>query len=196
MRSDATYSSTALLAILFGLAATPACAHVGVGNHFSVMHGFQHPLGGLDHLAAMIGVGLWAGLAGGRRVWVWPLAFVAMMIVGGILGRAGVALPMVEPTIALSVVVLGVLVAATIRVPVAIGAVIVAVFAIFHGYAHGAEAPATGWLGYAAGFVAATALLHLVGIAVARLLERGSGLVPVRALGGVTAALGVFLLVK
>ena len=139
------------------------------------MHGFQHPLGGLDHLAAMVAVGLWAGIAGGRRVWVWPLAFVAMMVVGGLLGRAGVALPMVEPVIALSVVVLGVLVAATIRVPVALGAVIVAVFAIFHGHAHGAEAPETGWLGYAAGFVVATALLHAVGIAIARLLERGVG---------------------
>jgi urease accessory protein len=196
MRSDAIRPTTAFLAILFGLAATPAFAHVGVGTHFSFMHGFQHPLGGLDHLAAMIAVGLWAGIAGGRRVWVWPLAFVAMMIVGGILGRAGIALPMVEPAIALSVVVLGVLVAATIRVPVAVGAIIVAVFAIFHGYAHGAEAPPTGWLGYAAGFVVATALLHLVGIAIARLLERGSGLIPVRALGGATAALGVFLLVK
>ena len=196
MRSDAIRPTTAFLAILFGLAATPAFAHVGVGTHFSFMHGFQHPLGGLDHLAAMIAVGLWAGIAGGRRVWVWPLAFVAMMIVGGILGRAGIALPMVEPAIALSVVVLGVLVAATIRVPVAVGAIIVAVFAIFHGYAHGAEAPQTGWLGYAAGFVVATALLHLVGIAIARLLERGSGLIPVRALGSATAALGVFLLVK
>jgi urease accessory protein len=196
MRSDATRPTTALLAILFGLAATPALAHVGVGNHFSFMHGFQHPLGGLDHLAAMIAVGLWAGIAGGRRVWVWPLAFVVMMIVGGLLGRAGVALPMVEPVIVLSVIVLGALVASTVRLPVAFGAVIVAVFAIFHGHAHGAEAPETGWLVYAAGFVVATALLHMVGIAIARLLERGAGLVPIRAIGGATAALGVFLLVK
>ena len=196
MRSDATRPTTALLAILFGLAATPALAHVGVGNHFSFMHGFQHPLGGLDHLAAMIAVGLWAGIAGGRRMWVWPLAFVVMMVVGGLLGRAGVALPIVEPAIVLSVIVLGALVAATVHVPVAFGAVIVAVFAIFHGHAHGAEAPETGWLVYAAGFVVATALLHMVGIAIARLLERGAGLVPVRVIGGATAALGVFLLVK
>jgi len=195
MRSDVIRPTTAVLAILFGLAATPALAHVGVGDHFSFMHGFQHPLGGLDHLAAMIAVGLWGAIAGGRRVWIWPLAFVATMIVGGLLGRAGVALPMVEPAIALSVIILGLLVAATVRVPVALGAAIVAVFAIFHGHAHGAEAPETGWLGYAAGFIIATALLHAVGIGVARLLERGS-LVPIRAIGGVTAALGVFLLIR
>jgi urease accessory protein len=196
MRSDATRPTTALLAILLGLAATPALAHVGVGDHFSFMHGFQHPLGGLDHLAAMIAVGLWGALAGGRRVWVWPLAFVATMIVGGTIGRAGVAVPMVEPAIALSVIILGVLVAATVRVPVALGATIVAGFAVFHGHAHGAEAPETGWLGYAAGFVIATALLHAVGVGVARLLERGAGLVPVRAIGAATAVLGVVLLVK
>jgi urease accessory protein len=196
MRSDATRPTTALLAILLGLAATPALAHVGVGDHFSFMHGFQHPLGGLDHLAAMIAVGIWGALAGGRRVWVWPLAFVATMIVGGTIGRAGVAVPMVEPAIALSVIILGVLVAATVRVPVALGATIVAGFAVFHGHAHGAEAPETGWLGYAAGFVIATALLHAVGVGVARLLERGAGLVPVRAIGAATAVLGVVLLVK
>ncbi len=196
MRSDAIRPTTALLAILFGLAATPALAHTGVGDHFSFLNGFQHPLGGLDHLAAMIAVGLWGAVAGGRRVWVWPAAFVATMIVGGLLGRAGVALPMVEPAIALSVIILGVLVAATVRVPVALGAAIVAVFAIFHGHAHGAESPETGWLGYAAGFVIATALLHVVGIGIARLLERGAGLVPVRAIGAATAMLGVFLLVK
>jgi urease accessory protein len=94
------------------------------------------------------------------------------------------------------VVVLGVLVAAMVKVPVAIGAAIVAAFAIFHGYAHGAEAPADGWLGYAAGFVIATAFLHLVGIGIARLLERGIGALPVRAIGGATAVLGLFLLVK
>ena len=196
MRSDVTRPTTALLAILFGLAATPALAHVGVGDHFSFMHGFRHPLGGVDHVAAMIAVGLWGAVAGGRRVWVWPAAFVATMIVGGILGRNGVALPMVEPAIGLSVVILGVLVATTVRVPVMLGVVIVAGFAVFHGHAHGAEAPESGWLGYAAGFVIATALLHAVGIGVARLLERGAGLVSVRAIGAATAVLGVFLLVK
>ena len=196
MPSNAVRPTAAVLATLLGLTATPALAHVGVGDHFSFMHGFQHPLGGLDHLATMISVGLWAALAGGRRVWVWPLAFVVMMVVGGIFGRAGIALPLVEPAIALSVVVLGVLVAAMVKVPVALGAAIVAAFAIFHGYAHGAEAPEIGWIGYAVGFVVATALLHAIGIGIGRLLERGAGLVPVRAIGGVTAILGLFLLVK
>jgi urease accessory protein len=196
MRPDAIRPTTAFIAATLGVLATPALAHVGVGGHFSFIHGLEHPLGGLDHLAAMISVGLWAAIAGGRRLWAWPLAFVVMMVVGGILGRSGIALPMVEPIIALSVVVLGVLVAAMVKVPVAIGAAIVAAFAIFHGYAHGAEAPADGWLGYAAGFVIATAFLHLVGIGIARLLERGIGALPVRAIGGATAVLGLFLLVK
>jgi urease accessory protein len=196
MRCDALRPTTAALAILFGLAATPALAHVGTGDHVSFMHGFAHPLGGLDHLAAMIAVGLWAGIAGGRRVWAWPLAFVVMMVVGGLLGRAGVALPMVEPAIALSVVVLGLLVALMVQVPVALGAALVAAFAIFHGHAHGAEAPETGWLGYAAGFIIATALLHTVGNGIARLMERGASLIPVRAIGAATAVLGVVLLVK
>lgn len=196
MRPDALRPIAIMLATLFGLAATPALAHVGVGDHFSLVNGLAHPPGGLDHLVAMIAVGLWGAIAGGKRVWVWPVAFVSTMIVGGMLGRAGVELPMVEPAIALSVVVLGVLVAATVKVPVALGAAIVAAFAIFHGYAHGAEAPATEWLGYAAGFVVATALLHAIGIGIARLMERGVGLVPVRAVGGAMVVLGVFLLVK
>ena len=197
MRSDATRPTTAAVAaILFGFAATPALAHVGTGDHISFMHGFAHPLGGFDHLAAMIAVGLWGGLAGGRRVWVWPLAFVGMMVVGGMLGRAGIELPMVEPAIELSVVVLGLLVAMMVQVPVALGAALVAVFAIFHGHAHGAEAPETGWFGYAAGFVIATALLHTVGIGIARLMERSTGMVPVRAIGAATAVLGIVLLVK
>ncbi len=196
MRFDALRPTTFLLATMFGLAATPALAHVGVGDHFSLLNGFAHPLGGLDHLAAMIAVGLWAGLAGGQRALAWPAAFVGTMVVGGMLGRAGVSLPMVEPAIALSVVVLGVLVAASVKVPVTLGAAIVAVFAVFHGYAHGAEAPETGWLGYAAGFVVATALLHLAGIGIARLTQRGIGEVPVRAVGGAMAVLGVFLLVQ
>jgi urease accessory protein len=196
MRPDVLRPTTAFIAAALGVLATPALAHVGVGDHFSFLHGLEHPLGGLDHLAAMISVGLWAAVSGGRRLWAWPLAFVIMMVVGGILGRSGIALPMVEPIIALSVVVLGVLVAAMVKVPVAIGAAIVAAFAIFHGYAHGAEAPADGWLGYAAGFVIATAFLHLIGIGIARLLERGIGALPVRAIGGAMAVFGLFLMVK
>ena len=96
----------------------------------------------------------------------------------------------------LQVVVLGLLVALMVQVPVALGAALVAVFASFHGHAHGAEAPEIGWLGYAAGFIIATALLHVVGIGIARLMERSTGMIPVRAIGAATAVLGVVLLVK
>lgn len=185
-----------ILSTLFLVAATPAFAHVGQHLGFSAASGFAHPLMGLDHLAAMIAVGLWAAMAGGKRVWIWPAAFVIAMLVGGFIGRAGIELPQVEPVIALSVVVLGVLVATGVSAPVPMGAMLIAAFAIFHGHAHGAEAPAEGWAGYALGFAAATALLHLAGIGIGLGLQRSVGALPVRALGAVTAALGVFILMR
>ncbi len=183
-----------LLSTLFIMATTPALAHVGQHLGFSAASGFAHPLMGLDHLAAMIAVGFWAAMARGKRIWIWPAAFVVAMLAGGVIGRAGIELPHVEPVIALSVVVLGVLVATGVRAPVWLGATLIAVFAIFHGHAHGAEAPAEGWAGYALGFAAATALLHLVGIGAGIGLQRSVGALPVRALGAATAALGVSIL--
>jgi urease accessory protein len=185
-----------LLATPLLLAATPAFAHVGQHVGFSAASGFAHPLMGLDHLAAMIAVGLWAAMAGGKRIWIWPAAFVVGMLVGGFIGHAGIELPQVEPAIALSVVVLGALVATGVSAPVPVGAVLVAAFAIFHGHAHGAEAPAEGWAGYALGFAAATALLHFVGIGIGLGLQRTVGALPVRALGAATAVLGVFILMQ
>ena len=185
-----------LLSTLFLMATTPALAHVGQHLGFSAASGFAHPLMGLDHLAAMIVVGLWAAMAGGKRIWIWPAAFVLAMLAGGFIGRAGIELPHVEPVIALSVVVLGVLVATGVSAPVWLGATLIAVFAIFHGHAHGAEAPAEGWAGYVLGFAAATALLHLVGIGIGIGLQRSVGALPVRALGAATAALGVFILMQ
>lgn len=185
-----------LLSTLFLVAATPAFAHVGQHLGFSAASGFAHPLRGLDHLAAMIAVGLWAAMAGGKRIWIWPAAFVVAMLVGGFVGHAGIELPQVEPAIALSVVVLGLLVAAGVSAPIPVGAVLIAAFAIFHGHAHGAEAPAEGWAGYAVGFAAATALLHVVGIGVGLGLQRTIGALPVRALGAATAALGVFIMMQ
>jgi urease accessory protein len=185
-----------VLSTLLLVTATPAFAHVGQHFGFSAAGGFVHPLMGLDHLAAMIAVGLWAAMVGGKRIWVWPLAFVVAMLVGGFIGHAGIELPQVEPAIGLSVVVLGVLVATGIGAPVPAGAVLIAGFAIFHGHAHGAEAPAEGWAGYALGFAAATALLHVVGIGVGLGLQRTMGAQPVRALGAATAVLGVFILMQ
>lgn len=176
--------------------ATAASAHTGHESHFSLADGALHPLSGVDHLAAMIAVGLWAALAGGKRIWIWPIAFVGMMLAGGFLGHAGIAFPAVESAIAASVIVLGLAVALGVQAPVVPGAVLIGLFALFHGHAHGAEAPATGWLGYAAGFAVSTAVLHLVGIAIGLGLARFAGRIPVQALGVATAVLGIVLMVR
>jgi urease accessory protein len=154
-------------------AAAPAFAHTGVGPAAGFGRGFMHPLGGIDHLAAMIAVGLWAAQQGKRALWSVPLAFVAMMALGGAIGMAGVSLPFVEQGIAASALVLGVLIAAAARLPLAAGVLLVAAFAVFHGHAHGAEMPATAsGLAYGAGFIAATALLHAVGAALGVVLRK------------------------
>jgi urease accessory protein len=180
---------------LIALGATCASAHPGHETGFTVIDGALHPLNGADHLAAMIAVGLWAALAGGRRIWVWPLAFVSMMLVGGFIGHAGIAMPTVEPMIATSVIALGLLVGLGILMPVVPGAVLIGMFALFHGHAHGAEAPAAGWLGYATGFAASTTALHIVGIVIGLALARFAGRIPVQAIGAATAALGIVLLI-
>lgn len=186
-----------LLALLVGLFPfVPAHAHTGHGTGFTMLDGFMHPLGGADHLAAMIAIGVWAALAGGRRVWLWPAAFVLAMAIGGIAGKAGLALPFVEQGIATSVFVLGLLIALAVTAPTAIGAVMIAAFAVFHGHAHGTEAPDGGWIAYLSGFMVATALLHAVGIGLGIALQSAAGRIPVRALGAATAAFGLFLLVK
>ena len=154
-----------LLSVLL-LAASPAFAHVGIGETSGFAAGFSHPLSGLDHMTAMIAVGLWAALKGGRALWVWPATFVGVMLVGGTLGMAHVAIPFVEPGILASVVAIGLLVALAVDLPVWTGALIIGAFAVLHGHAHGAEVPATAsGIEYMAGFAFATALLHGVGIA-------------------------------
>lgn len=148
------------------LAAGTAEAHTGGAGGAGFAQGFSHPLGGLDHLLAMVAVGLWAAQLGGRALWAVPAAFVAMMAVGAVVGWAGVAMPGVEPAIALSVLVLGVAVTTAMRLPAAVGAALVGVFALFHGHAHGSELPeAASILAYGGGFVVATALLHGAGLA-------------------------------
>jgi urease accessory protein len=128
-------------------------------------HGFSHPISGLDHLLAMLAVGFWASQLGGRARWQVPAAFLGVMLLGGVLGTAGISIPAVERGILVSVLVLGVLIAAAVRLPAAGRMTIVATFALFHGVAHGAEVPSNGTaLGYVAGFTIATALLLLVGL--------------------------------
>jgi len=149
--------------------------------------GFVHPFTGLDHLLAMLAVGLWAAQLGGRWIWAVPLAFVGSMALGGALGFAGVKLPLVEPTIAASVLVLGLLVALRVRLRWS-GLAVVGAFAVFHGIAHAAEMPAeASTLFYAVGFVLATALLHAAGVAL--------GMLPRARWAGVPVALaGLWLL--
>jgi len=181
-----------LLSLL--LLPTFAHAHVGVGDTSGFSHGFGHPLGGMDHLLAMLAVGLWAAQTGGRALWAVPLTFVGVMAAGGALGMAGVHLPMVETGILLSVLTLGVFIAAAVRLPLAASMLIVGLFALCHGHAHGAEMPETAaGLAYGAGFVLATALLHAAGIGLGIGIQKAATPKFVRVAGGVIALGGAYL---
>jgi urease accessory protein len=177
---------------------TAAFAHVGVGETTGFMHGFGHPVSGLDHILAMVMVGVFAYQLGGRALWLVPATFVLVMAAGGALGVAGVEIPFVEVGIALSVIVLGAIVALGVKAPVAVAMGIVGLFAIFHGHAHGAEMPEdAGGLAYAAGFMIATALLHVIGIGVGFLIGRvgeSYGPIVVRSAGAAATVAGVGLL--
>jgi len=178
-----------LCALLLLMAPTSAFAHVGHGETSSFAAGLAHPFGGLDHIAVMIAVGLWAALKGGRALWLWPAVFVGVMLVGGALGMAHVALPFVEPAILASVVALGLCVALALDVPVAAGAVLIGAFALFHGHAHGTEVAETmSGAEYMAGFAVATASLHAIGIAFAMLMQRNA-LRPAIRIAGVACVL-------
>ncbi len=158
----------ALLPLLFIALPTAALAHTGHGEASGFVHGFMHPVGGLDHVLAMVAVGVFAYVLGGKALWLVPLSFVGMMAVGFLLGLGQVDVPFVELGIALSSVVIGAAAAWGRPMPVAAAMSLVGVFAIFHGHAHGAEMPVdTSGLAYAAGFIVATALLHAAGIAAA-----------------------------
>ncbi|WP_313530473.1 HupE/UreJ family protein, partial [Shinella sp.] len=151
--------------LMAGAAASPAFAHLDPAAHGSFGAGFSHPLTGADHLLAMVAVGLWASLIGGRALWAVPAAFVAAMSIGFLAALAGFGLPFVEPAIAASVVVIGLLALVALQVPTAVGMAVVGFFALFHGYAHGLELGGASGLAFMGGFVAATALLHGAGVA-------------------------------
>jgi urease accessory protein len=155
-----------LLALSVIALPSAAFAHTGVGDAHGFLHGFEHPIGGIDHILAMVAVGVFAFVLGGRALWLVPLSFVGMMAVGFLLGANGVTLPYAELAIALSSVVIGGVAAMGRRMPVVAAMALVGGFATFHGFAHGAEMPAdAGALTYALGFAVATALLHAAGIA-------------------------------
>jgi urease accessory protein len=189
----------AALAASLVLIPSLAFAHPGLPGHsHDLASGFVHPLGGLDHVLAMVAVGLLAAQLGGRALWLLPASFVTAMAVAGLAGMSGVALPMTEAGIALSIVVLGGAIAVRLALPVAAAMALVGFFAIFHGYAHGLETPesASGLL-YGLGFVAATALLHGLGIGIGLALGRldgAHGRNLIRVAGSVAAVIGVALL--
>jgi urease accessory protein len=154
-----------LSAVALTLLPIAASAHVGVGDTHGFVHGFSHPLRGIDHVLAMVAVGLFAAHLGGRALWLVPMTFVSVMGLAGVAGMAGVKLPFVEIGIGLSVVVLGLVVAFQLNVPTLVAMALVGFFAIFHGHAHGTEMPesASGFA-YGVGFLCATALLHAIGV--------------------------------
>jgi urease accessory protein len=181
------------------LAPAVAFAHTGVGDTSGFVHGFGHPISGLDHILAMLLVGVFAWQLGGRALWLVPMTFVSVMAVGGTLGIAGIEVPFVETGIAFSVVVLGAIVAFDVKAPTATAIGVVGLVAIFQGHAHGAEIPAdAAGVAYAAGFMIATALLNLSGISAGFLMgkaEEHRGSAVVRLAGGLATLAGVALLV-
>ncbi len=169
-------------------------AHTGAGSVSGFMAGLSHPIGGLDHVLAMVAVGLWAAQLGGKALWQVPAAFVGMMLAGAGLSSTGGSLPFGEAGILLSVLVLGALIAAAVRVPVAVGAVLVGLFAVFHGHAHGAEMPAqAGALAYMAGFALATAALHGAGMALGLAFSHARLQVAARWAGAAIVLSGAYL---
>ena len=185
---------------LFGLLAYVTILPVAEAHTFGsqgagLMAGLTHPFVGLDHLLAMIAVGIWAGQLGGRAVWLIPLTFVSVMAAAATLASFGLLLPLVEPAITCSVLVLGLLIAGSVCLPTSVGALLVGLFAVFHGCAHGLELPqAASPILYGAGFVLATALLHGLGIGFAlnsrqhKMLQRIAGYSLIAASGLLLAA--------
>jgi urease accessory protein len=189
-----------LLAVAPTLVPTIASAHVRVGDADAqgIVHGFSHPLGGLDHILAMVAVGLHAAHLGGRAMWLVPLTFVSVMAIAGVLGMADVGLPYAEIGIGLSVVVLGLAIAFRLNISTLAAMALVGFFAIFHGHAHGVEIPeSTSGLEYGIGFMCATALLHAVGIGIGLAIGYAGQIYSRRIVqvgGGAMAIAGVALL--
>jgi urease accessory protein len=178
--------------LLAGISST-AFAHPG-HNVSGLAAGLMHPFSGLDHLLAMVAVGLWAAQGGGRKVWLLPATFMTMLAAGAGLAVQWQALPMVEAGIATSVLALGLLVALSMQLPATLAVAVTALFGLLHGYAHGLELPESAApVSYALGFLAATAVLHASGVALG-LAARRQHVVLARVFGAVIAASGVYLL--
>ena len=183
------------LSVALLLATLPALAHVQEGQAAGFLTGLAHPVSGLDHVLAMVAVGLWGAQLGVPAIWLLPVTFPLVMAFGGFLGLVGIPLPGVETGVALSALALGLAVATSWRPPLAIAALMVAAFAVFHGHAHGTELPAgQSGLTYSIGFVMATGLLHLAGISIGLIHRWPVGRVALRVLGAGVAAGGLFFL--
>jgi urease accessory protein len=173
-----------------------AWAHERVGESGGFLVGFLHPFSGLDHMAAMVAVGLWGAQLGPPAVWALPVTFPIVMAFGGALGIRGVPIPGVELGIALSALALGIAILWEVRPPIAVAAALVGLFAIFHGHAHGGELPAgASRMLYSLGFVIATGSLHACGISLGLVHRWSWGRILLRACGGSVALLGVYFVV-
>ncbi|WP_284416837.1 MULTISPECIES: HupE/UreJ family protein [unclassified Bradyrhizobium] len=188
--------TVASVALLSAVSISPSLAHEQSGVGGGLASGLLHPLTGLDHLIAMVAVGIWGAQLGGVAIWVLPVVFPLVMALGAVVGILKIGLPVPELVIALSALILGLAVALRIRVPFAAAAAIVAVFAIFHGHAHGAELPSSANpLAYGCGFVVATGLLHACGITLGALARWPGGERIIQGVGAAIAALGGYFLV-
>ncbi len=192
MRMVATCALGLLVTMLF---AAPARAHEQQGQAAGFVTGLLHPVSGLDHVLAMVAVGLWGAQLGAPAIWLLPVTFPLVMAFGGFLGLVGIPLPGVETGIATSAILLGAMVATESRPPLWLAAALVAFFAVFHGHAHGTELPPgeSGFL-YSVGFVLATGCLHATGITVGLIHRWGTGRMALRGAGAAVSAAGFFFL--
>jgi urease accessory protein len=185
------------LAVAGLILASPVSAHEQAGVGGGLVSGLLHPLTGIDHLIAMVAVGLWGAQLGAPAIWILPITFPIVMALGGVLGVLRIALPMPEVVIALSALVLGIVIVMRLRLPFIVAAAIVAVFAVFHGHAHGLELPGSASpLAYGVGFVTSTGLLHLSGITIGTLTRWSAGQLLVQGLGAGIALLGGYFLAQ
>jgi urease accessory protein len=188
-------SRESLLTLLLVLVAVPAFAHEQSGQAAGFLTGLKHPVSGLDHVLAMIAVGLWGAQLGSPAIWVLPVVFPMVMAFGGFLGLLGVPLPGTEVGIALSAILLGLMVALEAKLPVWVAASLVGFFGVFHGYAHGTELPVGGnALLYSVGFVIATGCLHAVGIGIGVVHRWSAGRIALRVAGALVALAGLYFL--
>jgi urease accessory protein len=198
MKKDFGYMNLCIYLFVFALYlvwAPSAQAHVEQGQAVGFITGLEHPWSGLDHVLAMIAVGIWGAQLGNPAIWVLPITFPMVMSFGAMMGLLGIPLPGIEVGIAVSAILLGAMVLGEVRPKLVVAAILVGIFAIFHGHAHGTELPAgqSGLL-YSMGFVIATGVLHGIGISIGLIHRWPAGKLALRGAGAFIAAMGFFFL--